>query len=195
MRRIFYLLPVATSVILYSCNTEDTASETETEAVVEEQQFVAKKLGKEALSNAPALAWKDFHIDFTELFTYATPEEASKEIKKTLKNIQTDIEEEISEYPDSNAIVFRFGLEKGVGRLYEFHYINTETDKVLKSIINDGKNNLKEKATVVGSISQLGLKQDSTGWYTVDTDNTNLSDYKQFEVITDVHSIKVFAAK
>ncbi|AXG74518.1 hypothetical protein DVK85_09835 [Flavobacterium arcticum] len=196
MKKVFYLPLAIIVVFTYSCSTEDTVSKTETEAVVNEQEFVAKNLDKNALTNATVELLKGFslNIDFTKLFTYNSDEEATKEIQKTLESIKEDIEWDISDYPESNAVVFRFSLDNGVGRLSEYYYINTENNKVIKSIINDGNNNLIEIDTL-NTIDQINLKRNAVGWSIIDTNDPNLFVYKQFEVIADIYSMKVFATK
>ncbi|NDI99025.1 hypothetical protein GWA97_08055 [Flavobacterium sp. LaA7.5] len=195
MKKIFYLSFTFISVMVCSCSTEDTVTETEIQTVVDNQEtVVAEKFDKDALAKAFASAWENLNIDFTKLFTYTTPEEANKEIQEFLLNVQQEAKWEIEECRGSDTMVFRFSLQKGVGRTQEIHFINIQNNKIIKSIINDGENNLKEKE-IAGSINQIGLNRNTTGWFAVDVNDANLSDYTQFEVIADVHSVQVFAAK
>ncbi|KAF2518767.1 hypothetical protein E0W68_08435 [Flavobacterium salilacus subsp. salilacus] len=195
MKKIFYLSFTFITVMVCSCSTEDTASETEIQTVVDNQEtVVAEKFDKDALAKAFASAWENLNIDFTKLFIYATTEEANKEIQEFLLNVQQEAKWGIEECQGSDTMVFRFSLQKGVGRTREIHFINIQNNKVIKSIINDGENNLKEKE-IAGSINQIGLNRNTTGWFAVDVNDANLSGYTQFEVIADANSVQVFAAQ
>ncbi|GGB66809.1 hypothetical protein GCM10007424_03500 [Flavobacterium suaedae] len=196
MKNLRILSLIAVSGLFFSCSAEDTYNEQEVEAVAETEndEFIPKLFDKEALAEAFAVAWKDINIDFTKVFTYTTKKEATKEIQNFLLEVQKDVQWELEEYPDSDAVIANFKLDNGVGRLQEVHYINEAKNTIIKSFVSDNNKGLEEKE-FTNTANQL-IDSSGEGWIFIDEKSENISDYSSFKAkVTAAATITLLAHK